>query len=231
MAKTIGNNSSYNSYIWNQTNVNGVLGSVFKAPENGKIIRINLCTGGKGPKGSGNAYCRGGVWEWNGNGQNAYNVAQTGVINTNEYYGPRSYDVTSDRNNKIKKGQLYFIGIYRANNSANVKMHYGVTRVAGWNSDVGENWYVYRRGSLSVPWSVSQNDVNNGCPTIVTDGVFKGDSGSVNYKMAISIDYEDDTGIVKRWTGHGWEKLPTVKRGDGTRCAIKKWNGSSWQTI
>lgn len=230
MAGTIGDNQTGNSWLWNQTNVNGVLGSVFRAPENGKIISINLYTGGNGPSGSGKAYCRGGVWEWHGDGAAAPNVSQTNIINTTEYYTPHSYNVTSDRTNKIKKGQLYLIGIYRANNSSDVRMHYRVTSSAGWNSDAGENWYVYRRGNTSSPWSVSQSDVNNGCPTIYTDGKFN-NSGKTNYKMSISITYVDDTGIVKVWTGSTWEKKPVVKRGDGQVCAIKKWNGSRWQTI
>lgn len=230
MAGTIGNNQTRNSYLWNQTRVNGVLGSIFKAPENGKIVSINLYTGGGGPKGSGKAYCRGGVWEWHGNGAAAYNVAQTNVINTTATFSPQSYSVTSDRTNKIKAGQLYLIGIYRANNSDNVRMHYGVTSGAGWNSDAGENWYVYRRGNTSSPWSVSVAEVDNGCPTIYTDGVFN-NSGKTNYKMSISIDYIDDTGILKRWNGSTWVKDAIVKNGNGARCAIKKWNGSSWQVI
>lgn len=230
MAGTIGDNTVGNSYLWNKTNVNGFLGSVFVAPENGKITKIKLYTGGGGPSGSGRAYCRGAVWEWHGVGNNAYNVAQTNVISTTETYTPRSYNVTSDRSNKIKKGQQYLIGIYRANNSDDVRMHYKVTSSAGWNTGVGENWCVYRRGNTSSPWSVSQQDVDNGCPTVVSDGYFVNGS-KTNYKMSIAIEYIDDTGIVKIWTGSIWEKKPTVKKTDGNRAAIKKWNGSEWQII
>ena len=230
MAGTIGDNGDYSSYIWNNLNVNGVLGSVFRAPENGKIVKINLCTGGKGPKGSGRAYCRGGVWEWNGDGNKAYNIAQTNIIDTTDYCGPVSYDITSDRSNKLKKGQLYYIGIFRANNTSYVRMSYGVKPYAGWNDNADENWCVYRRGGDGTTWSVSQDDINNGCPSIWTDGKFSGTAGT-NYKMAISIDYIDDSGLVKRWDGSNWVRIPTVKRGDGTRVAIKKWTGSEWKLI
>ena len=62
-------------------------------------------------------------------------------------------------------------------------MHYGVIASAGWNSDAGENWCVYRRGNMTYPWSVSQSDVDNGCPTVYTDGKFS-NSGKTNYKMS-----------------------------------------------